>query len=168
MTSRPLTSGRPSAPPAFNPWPAAIIAFFSLAITGMVTFVIFAARNQMELVRPDYYEEEIRFQQQLDRLNRTQAVKGRMRVAYDWKEKRVTLALPPAHANRATSGRVYFYRPSNAQLDQQVPLAINDQGIQHLDVRSFRAGLWKMRVYWTADQHEYFLDETIVLPPDRI
>ena len=87
-----------------NPWPIAIIACFILFITGMVVFIVFATRKQMELVRPDYYEEEMRFQQQLDRLNRTRTLSTQVEITYDSEQQSVTIVLPGAHARHSTSG----------------------------------------------------------------
>ena len=36
-----------------HPWPLAIIVFFAVAITGVVTFVTFTLRNRVEMVQPN-------------------------------------------------------------------------------------------------------------------
>ena len=46
----------------WNPWPAAIIAFFTLAVLGCGAFVAFCARHPADLISANYYEEEVRFQ----------------------------------------------------------------------------------------------------------
>ena len=50
-----------------NPWPYAIIAWFVIFITAMTVWAVVATRNSMDLVRKDYYEEELRHQQQIER-----------------------------------------------------------------------------------------------------
>jgi nitrogen fixation protein FixH len=149
--------------PNLNPWPIAISSFFAIAITGIVTFIVFATRNKMELVRPDYYDEEIRFQQQLDRLNRTRTLGAPIAVAYDSRQQSITIALPANQTRRPTSGRIHFYRPSDAALDQDLELAVNAEGMQRVDARKFRSGLWKVRVSWTVDGQDYFSDQSIVV-----
>ena len=78
-----------------NPWPYAIIGWFLLFGSGMAAWVVVAVRNDPELVRPDYYEQEIAYQKQIDRLNRTASVRGEVSVAYDYSRNQVTLQLPP-------------------------------------------------------------------------
>lgn len=146
-----------------NPWPIAIVAYFAVFITGIVVFVAFAARNKLDLVRPDYYAEEIQFQRQLDRLNRTQSLARQVTIAYDAAQQTVAIALPPAHAGQPTSGRIHFYRPSDASLDRDVQLAVNEQGVQLVDARKLRPGLWKVRVQWTTSGQEYFFDQSVVV-----
>ncbi len=146
-----------------NPWPIAIIAFFAIAITGIIAFTVFATRNEMELVREDYYDEEMRFQQQLDRLNRTQALGAQVSVAYDSHQQSLTITLPAVQTRHQKSGRIHFYRPSDARLDQDIELAIDAEGSQRVDARKFRSGLWRVRVYWTTDGQDYFSDQSVVI-----
>ena len=145
-----------------NPWPAALIAFFALFITAIVVFVIFASRHPMELVRPDYYSEEIEYQKQLDRLNRTQAIQAQVAIRYDIERAAISIVLPATQA-RPLSGWVHFYRPSDAALDQKVPLIVDPQGAQQISAERLQPGLWKVRVQWTMNENEYFFDQPIVI-----
>jgi nitrogen fixation protein FixH len=156
VSTRPLST-------KLNPWPIAIIAYFILFIGGVITFSIYAARQRVDLVRPDYYIEEIQFQQQLDRLNRTQPISAQVTIAYNPGQQSITVALPAAHTHHPTSGRIHLYRPSDAHLDQDLELAVNPEGVQHLDARKLQPGLWKVRVQWTVDGHEYFFAQSVVI-----
>ena len=146
-----------------NLWPHAIIAWFVIFASAMAAWITFAVRQNMDLVRPDYYEEEIRFQNQLDRLNRTSAIRGEIALRYEAANHEVTLRLPAAHLGPRPSGQVHFYRPADAALDVDVPLAVDSTGLQRIGVGSFRAGHWKIRVQWTASGQDYSFEETLVL-----
>ena len=157
-----------NSPFRLNPWPFAIIAFFALFITGMAVFIVFATRNRMELVRSDYYEQEIRFQQQIDREDRTRRLRAEAAISYDAARGEITIVLPSTHAGRPASGRIEFYRPSDASLDRGLQLTVNSEGVQRVDARQLRFGLWKVRIFWTVDNQEFFLDRTIVVGSNPI
>lgn len=146
-----------------NPWPYAIIGWFLLFGSGMAAWVVVAVRNDPELVRPDYYEQEIAYQKQIDRLNRTASVRGEVSVAYDYSRNQVTLQLPPTHLSTQLKGQIHFYRPSNAKLDFDLPLDLNPAGAQRVSTGKLQAGLWKVRVSWTSGGQEYFHDQSLVL-----
>ena len=146
-----------------NPWPYAIIGWFLLFGSGMAAWVVVAVRNDPELVRPDYYEQEIAYQQQIDRLHRTASVRGEVSVAYDYSLNQVTLQLPPTHLSTQLKGQIHFYRPSNAKLDFDLPLDLNPAGAQRVSTSKLQAGLWKVRVSWTSGGQEYFHDQSLVL-----
>ena len=149
--------------PRRNPWPIAIVAWFILFISFTVILVAYISHQKMDLVRGDYYDDEIRYQEQLDRLNRTQPFNGQVTVAYDSAQQAITIALPSAHAQSMASGRIRLYRPSDESLDQDIKLAVGADGIQRVDAKKLPAGLWKVRVYWTVAGRDYFFVETVVV-----
>ena len=144
-----------------NLWPHAIIAWFVIFAAAMAAWISVTVRQNMDLVRSDYYEEEVRFQHQLDRLNRTAGIRSEVVINYDATKREVTLLLPPHLAPRP-AGQIYFYRPSNASLDFQVPLAIDAAGRQRIGANTLRGGLWKVRVQWNAAGQDYFFEQVIV------
>jgi nitrogen fixation protein FixH len=141
-----------------NPWPYAIVGYFAVVIAAMASWITFAVRNDMELVRKDYYEHEIKFQQQIDRLERTAAIKGGVAVNYDPKARLVSLRLP-ANAD----GEVHLYRPSDSKLDRRVKLDLDAAGSQTLNVAELQAGLWRMRFSWEAEGKEFYFEEPLII-----
>ena len=146
-----------------NPWPFAIIVFFAVLISCIVSFILFATRNKMELVHANYYEDEMRFQQQMDRVKRTRALPAGVAAAYDAKQETITITLPPEHARLAASGRIELYRPSDSKLDRHLPLALNAEGAQRVDANTMRSGLWKVRVQWKVGEDEFFFDQPVFI-----
>src|SRR5688572_10145882 len=115
-----------------NYWPYAIIGYFVIFITGVVTWVSFAMRHDDQLVRPDYYEHEIKYQNQIDRLART--TPGQASVTYEPRTQTVSVQLPSHLKPHEVQGSIHLYRPSDARLDQKFPLALTEAGTQKLDV----------------------------------
>jgi nitrogen fixation protein FixH len=148
--------------PTRNLWPASIVGFFAVAIIFLITFVAWAMRQREDLVSADYYEREVRYQQQLDSLNRSQALATQVVVTFDPEQQVIVITLP-GDASRDATGRVHLYRPSDARLDRELPLALNAQGVQRLDAKALDHGLWKVRVKWNANGQEYFLDQPVIV-----
>lgn len=146
-----------------NPWPYAIIGWMLLFGTGMAAWVVVAVRNDPELVRSDYYEQEIAYQKQIDRLSRTAAVRSELSVAYDLAKANVALRIPTAHLGDKLTGTIHFYRPSNAKLDFHLQLTVDAAGVQNVPTTKLQGGLWKVRVSWTSSGQEYFHDQSLVL-----
>lgn len=144
-----------------NPWPYAIIGWFVIFITAMTAWAVVATRNSMDLVRKDYYEEELRFQTQLDRMNRTATMRKDITVTTD--SSSLTFKLPMDHASAKPTGEVQLYRPSDARLDTKLPLQINESGLQRIDASALKGGLWKLRVHWKIGEAEYYFDQPVVL-----
>jgi hypothetical protein len=152
------------AHPRRNPWPVALIGFFVLFVVYIAGFIIFSVFHREELVAADYYNQEIRYQEQINRLQQTGALQGKLQVAYDPVQQQITLTLPPEHMRAAATGRIHLYRPSAAGLDQHHALTVNAAGLQHLDGRSLAAGLWRIRVTWSAEGRDYQCEQSLVIP----
>lgn len=163
MISNKLFTMNATTKPSFNPWPLAIIAFFIGFFLFTVGLVVFASRQKIDLVRGDYYAEEIKFQEQIDRMNRAQAVQEQVAIQYEPSADSITITLPPDHAKHLSSGRIRLYRPSDENLDQELTLAPGAGGLQKLDAKKLRAGLWQVRVYWTVEGKEYFFGQSVVI-----
>ena len=102
-----------------NFWPAGLVAAFLLFVAGTAILIVVSARNTPELVRPDYYEQELRHQEEIERRQRTAALKDAVSVSYDPDRQTLALRLPPEHA--AAQGTIELYRPSAAALDRRAP-----------------------------------------------
>jgi nitrogen fixation protein FixH len=145
-----------------NLWPTAITGFFIVAIIFIVTFIAWAVRQREDLVAADYYEREVRYQAQLDSMNRSQAVAAKTVVTFEQKQQAIVISLREAKASDAT-GSIHLYRPSDARLDRELPLTLNDDGTQRLDAKQLRDGLWRVRVKWNVTGQEYFLDQPVIV-----
>jgi len=144
-----------------NPWPYAIIIWFVIFTSAMLSWAVIATHNNMDLVRKDYYEEELRFQQQIERVKRTAQMRKDITVTTD--ATSLTFKLPLEKAGSKPTGEVQLYRPSDASLDTKTALQVNESGLQRIDASALKGGLWKLRVQWKVDGAEYYFDQSVVL-----
>ena len=145
----------------WNPWPVSIVAFFTLAILAGVAFVIFCSLHPSELVAEDYYEQEIRYQSQLDQMERVRASGSLASIQYNADLKSITISIPESQGQAQPTGKVELYRPSSANLDQSIKLDVDGQGSQQIDAGSLQPGLWKIKVSWSVGGKDYYLDRKI-------
>jgi hypothetical protein len=146
-----------------NLWPLGIIAVIALFIASTVGLIVMACSQKVDLVRADYYEQELKYQGQIDRVARTQLAASQASVAYDAAGKCITVSLPANQARRAVSGSIELYRPSAAAMDHAVRLEPDANGTQRLDATSLAPGLWRIRVSWTAENQNYYLEQKVVV-----
>lgn len=147
-----------------NPWPYAIIAYFVVFITAMACWVVVAMRNNMELVRKDYYEHEIQYQRQIDKAKRTAALGREISITYKMEDNLVEITLP-RNENSEPQGIITFYRPSDARLDRSIPVAIDHNGKQLIATGGLEGGLWRVQVSWKAGEEDYYFERPVVLGP---
>lgn len=144
---------------SYNPWPHAVMGFFALLITALVSVLWFAFHHPTELISVDYYDQEMRFQGRIDSIHRTQAL-GRQ-VAVERLDGRLILSLPPDQARRGVAGTIHFFRPSDSRLDRRLPLAVNDAGRQEINLGQLDSGRWKVRFEWQVGGETFFREVTL-------
>jgi nitrogen fixation protein FixH len=149
--------------PPRNLWPLGIIVTFALFFTGTVGLVVMAFSQKVDLVSPDYYEQELKFQGRIDRVERTRNAASQATVAYDAGGKCITVSLPADQAGHEVSGRIELYRPSASGLDRAVKLEPDTNGVQRVDAAGMVPGLWKVRVSWTVEHQDYYFDQKVVV-----
>jgi hypothetical protein len=147
----------------WNPWPVSIISFFAVAIIGCGTFIVFCSRHPADLVTADYYEQELRYQGQINRMHPSGPGPQLAAVAYDAAKQRITISLPPGQLQAHVTGNIQLYRPSATDLDRMITFEPNEAGIQTIDASQLIPGLWKVRVSWAVNNQEYFVDQKLVI-----
>ena len=161
MNTLPSSLPSPDAPRAvtWNPWPVALIAFLSLFASAVVSFGIFAIRHSQDLVRPDYYDHEIRYQDQIEREIRTRGLAGAVELGLTPGSRTLEVRIPSA-----ARGTIHLYRPSDASLDREIALSTGVDGRQRVDLSDLKPGLWKARMTWKHAAEDYTHESTLVLP----
>jgi hypothetical protein len=153
----------PLTPAKRSFWPHAIIGYFALAITGIGVFISWAVRQDMDLVRSDYYEQEILFQRHLDAVNRSKPFAEQIGVSYDAGSEALLLRVPPIHITGDFVGKAHLYRPSNARLDQHFQLRPDAFGRHALHLGEVAPGLWKVRLEWTSGGQGYLSEHSLII-----
>ncbi|MGE3311343.1 MAG: FixH family protein [Limisphaerales bacterium] len=175
--STPPTSSRPAKTeprathprPRFNPWPASILATFVVFIGGTVGLVVLATQNRNVLVADDYYEQEIRYQERMNQLERAAPFRDEITATHDADRGRLNISLPAALAADA-AGEVQLYRPNQSAADRRFPLKSSAEGQPAaIPAGDLAPGLWKVRLQWNSGGREYFAERSVVVPapPNR-
>jgi hypothetical protein len=144
-------------------WPVCILGALVLILLSSVFFVVFCSLQSNDLVANDYYEQELKYQGQMQRMANASQLTGTAGIGYDARQKTLTVTVPCPDPSSRLTGRIELYRPSAARLDQAHELKVDATGSQRLDLRGLLPGLWKVRVSWRAGEKEYFLDKAIVV-----
>jgi nitrogen fixation protein FixH len=148
---------------SFNPWPFGIVIAFAFFIAGAGVLVVLATSGRSDLVTADYYEQELRYQQRIDQIQRTRPLEGWIEIAYSPESREVVLRLPAAHAAEGAHGEVVMYRPSSKGLDRTVALAIDATGRQTIAAADLQPGFWRVRVLWQVASKDFYVERELIV-----
>jgi hypothetical protein len=148
-------------------WPYALIGYFVMFISCIAVFISFALQQDVHLVRGDYYRAEVKYQEQLDRMNRTAQLGRAVVIEYSAKHRQLGIKLPATHLPLDPVGEVRLYRPNNPDLDQSFPLNPENNGKQFIDMADLENGSWRVDLSWQVHSNGFFKSQKIVIfnPP---
>jgi hypothetical protein len=139
-------------------WGYRIVLAFVFFIALMVTLVTISMRQNIDLVAEDYYREEIEYQNQIDRMNRTNSLELEPSVIIDRINKKILLNLKQKEFN---SARAVFFRPSDATQDKVIDLF--EDGATSVSYSGWESGLWKVKLHWKQAGEEFYIEKKITL-----
>ncbi len=125
---------------------------------AMIGVLVSLSMNQkIDLVTEKYYDEEIQYQQKIDRMKRAHA----LTTPVQWRMSGNDLLVDfPAGLGKAT-GTVHFYCPANSSNDRTV--TITDQR-QTINLASLPKGHYKLQIDWQAGDQTYWNEGVVNRP----
>lgn len=144
-------------------WPIGIAGFFSIFVLTLVGFIAFSRTQKINLVSKNYYNDEIKYQEQIDRIKRTRALQKTLTFQFDKKSKAIFLQFPVETDTAAIAGKILFFRPSNAKLDRMISIKPGKDGRQVIDVKNLSNGFWRAKIFWIAGGAEYYHEATLIV-----
>jgi nitrogen fixation protein FixH len=115
----------------------------------------------VHLVADDYYDQEIKYQQQIDRMERTNKLDEKNIIVFNGTT--VNVSIPKSLLNKNLTGEIYFYRPSDEKSDIKIQLLTDSLGLQVIPVSSLEKGLWTVKINWITGDKEYYTEKRIRL-----
>lgn len=142
-------------------WGTGIILAFVAFITFILGLVITMTTNKEldhDLVVEEYYKQELDFQNKLDKEQNALLLAENIRV------EKVTEGLLvhfPADLDFSEiEGKVFLYRPSNKQLDFELPVSLSTHTLLVPDNRLVD-GRWNIEIDWKYEKQSYFFQKEL-------
>ena len=157
MSDTSKTSKRP------HPWAIGITVVIVVFLITTITGVIIISQQEYSLVTENYYEKDQTYQQEIDVRERTRALGERPVIDYDSEAKTCTVRFPEREAYGGIDGTLTFFRISSARGDRNHPLALSAEGVQHVSVSDLQSGQWIVKLRWTENDKEFFLEQRLYL-----
>lgn len=125
----------------------------------VVAMVIFAMTKNTDLVSDNYYEKEIKYQDQIDKEKRTKELGEQIKI--DYQGTYISIKFPNTYNIRDIKGTTLFYRPSEARKDIRLNLELDSLGEQKIITYKFSKGLWKIQVNWKMNGKDYYNESSV-------
>jgi len=142
-------------------WGTGIVIAFVIFMVGTLSTAVYLMNQDVNLVADDYYDQEINYQQHIDRMERTSQLEEKQIIYFDGST--VKIIIPKVLVKKELSGEIYFYRPSDSNSDIKITFIPDTSGIQVIPVERLEKGYWRIKVSWLSNGKEYFSEDRILI-----
>ena len=137
-------------------WGTGIVIVIAAFISFIMYFVITMSTNNKysyDLVTDNYYQQELQYQKQIEAEKNAKNLIENVKLKHS--EFGLTVNFPKDLDYKMINGKVFLYRPSNKQLDFEIPISISKPYLLVPEKRLLD-GRWNIIVSWTYEKKDYF------------
>ena len=117
--------------------------------------------QKVDIVTDNYYEKELKYQEQLDKVARTRALKESFEITNTGKE--LIIKFPNLPDKNQSKDLISLYRPSDDSKDVKIPVLTDTSRTQVVSVDRLVKGYWKVKINWTSGGSEYYYESVFNL-----
>ncbi len=136
----------------------AIISFIAFIMFFVITMITDEAYSH-DLVVEEYYKTELTFEKQLDKTRNATRLSENIKL--NKTEEGMVITFPKELIASEVTGNVFLYRPSNKQLDSEIPLSLSSHQLLVPDKRLID-GRWNIIIDWEYRGEEFYFKEDIM------
>ncbi len=142
-------------------WGMSIAIFYLLFMVIMISMVVKASNNRVELVQEDYYNKDLNYEAFRKSRQNATALEASVIIKVDRKSDELQINFPAQET--AITGEVVLYRPSNDRLDKKIFLNLDSNNHMAIPTGRLAKGLWKVQLTWHREDQNYYQEQTISL-----
>lgn len=137
----------------------------TLIVFGLffVGFAVWTFQTDVELMYDNYYAKDVVYEQQIRRIERTDALPVKPQLKYRHGNQTLEILFPPEMGHPDPVGNLLLFRPSDLHLDRNFQLSLQGDSLQTVSVPDLQPGLWRMKLDWTSAGIEYYMEEMLVV-----
>jgi hypothetical protein len=115
----------------------------------------------MDLVTPDYYAQEIRYQEKIDQTNRVSKLSEPLRLEVSGDG--IVILFPKDFQGKTISGTALLYYPADVKKDIETGIQTSENKMR-LAIPDKRSGMHILKLNWKVDGVSYYYEEPVFMP----
>lgn len=141
-------------------WGYKILFVYTAFVVGILFMVFKSSSQKFDLVTPDYYAKELKYQDKINEMNRVSALSEP--VTCTVKGDSLFIQFPKDFAGRQLSGEAVLYRPSDENKDIKKEFSIRE-GQLPVSLSSAKKGLYELHLSWQDGGVTYYFEKKIFI-----
>jgi hypothetical protein len=141
-------------------WGYKIILVYAVFVGGIVLMVVKSGSQNVDLVRPDYYEEELKYQETIDATRRANALSTKVTIKV--KHDSLYISFPPEMKQGSFKANVWLYCIADVKKDLHTDFTSTD-GMIRFGLPPTNKGLHDVKVSWVFNSMAYYTEQKLFI-----
>ena len=137
-----------------------------IAIIGFISFIMYFVITMStdnsyshDLVTEKYYQQELNYQQEINAEKNLNNIEDKIKIKRI--EKGLQIEFPDYFVSKKIEGKVFLYRPSNKQLDFEIPISLSNTYLLVPEKRLVD-GRWNIKILLKYKNKDYLFKKELV------
>ncbi len=139
-------------------WGQSITIVIILFMAFILTLVYKMHYRTADLVRDDYYEQEVLYNDKKQSINNYKSLKDKISITQ--KEEGIVIQFPSSI--NVKKGHVQFYRADDKSLDKNYKLSLNKEQKMILPYNDFRVGKYEININFETTDNSSYLHQSFI------
>jgi hypothetical protein len=141
-------------------WSAGIAILYMGFVVMILLLVGMSASQKIDLVTDQYYEEELRFQDKINKTNHTKALTDPL--IWEVTEQGILITYPKSFSENNLAGIVKLYCPSDNTKDRTFPVKTKNH-MQLIAASDLASGRYYLQIDWQNGKETYWNEDVVVI-----
>ena len=139
-------------------WGHKILIVYLGFVAGIMVLVFLANQQKFDLVTPNYYDAELKFQNVIDQKQRVAELSAPPKISHSVNS--VSIQLPDEFLDKNVKGEIFLYRPSDASKDLKTSFETSKSFVE-VALNKNLSGAYELKLSWQADGKTYYNEQRI-------
>lgn len=142
-------------------WGHGIAVFLVIFLVINVAVVLYTFNQDVELVTDNYYEKELKYEDQLIQERRGMNLPDSLKIDLD--NLNLVIDYPPSLLKQTIQGNIHLFRPDQKKFDYNIKIESDSTGKQIINMTGKAPGKWKISVALNDGNLDYLFKKDIYL-----
>lgn len=142
-------------------WGAGIALLYIGFVIGILTLVTMSMNQRVDLVSEDYYDQELRFQGKMEKIQRSQDLS--QPISWQVNDKTISIQFPENFQSQTLSGTIALYCPSDPRKDVLFGINADAQNQQIIPLDKVQEGRYLIKLDWKNGEISYWNEGVITI-----
>ena len=138
------------------------VAILYIGFAGLIIYFVTRSMNeQIDLVAPDYYAQELKYQDKIESSNNNNNLDQPLSIEYS--ESGISINYPKVLNGKKLTGTILLFRPSDKTQDKTYKITPSSEFTQLIPASDLVKGMYRVKVEYEAEGKKYFSEKQVVV-----